>query len=109
MERQERETGLVLGDFRLLKKLGAGAMGVVYKARQISSGRARAVKVLYTRLASNPKAVERFYREGRAMAQLDHPNLVRGYEVGEVEGRHFLVEALDRLWIACEPGKEHLD
>src|SRR5437867_2403611 len=56
-----------LGDFELLRKLGEGAMGAVYLARQISFDREVALKVLFRHVANNPKLVERLYREGRAM------------------------------------------
>lgn len=78
-----------LGDYRLLKKLGEGAMGEVYRARQLNYPREVAVKVLFKHIASNPKLVERFYREARATGRLDHPNIVQGYEVGEDHGCHF--------------------
>jgi serine/threonine-protein kinase len=78
-----------LGDFRLLRKLGEGAMGVVYKARQLSFDRNVALKVLFKHVAHNAKLVERFYREARVAGHLDHPNLVRGYEVGEDGGWHY--------------------
>jgi serine/threonine-protein kinase len=80
----------VFGDFRLDKKLGEGGMGAVYKAHQISMDRVVALKLLAKNLASNAHFVERFYREARTMAKLDHPNIVRGYAVGENEGQHFV-------------------
>ncbi len=80
----------VLGDFRLLAKLGAGGMGTVYKALQISLDRPAALKVLSRDLAAKPNFIERFYREARLMAKLDHPNLIRGYGVGEQNGFHYL-------------------
>lgn len=79
-----------LGDFQLLKKLGEGAMGAVYKARQLSFNRIVAVKVLFKHIAANPKLVERLRREGLAMGQLAHPNLVAGYGVDEVDGWHYI-------------------
>jgi eukaryotic-like serine/threonine-protein kinase len=80
----------VLGDFRLLKRLGAGGMGAVYKAHQISLDREVAVKVLSKELAAKPAFVQRFLREARVMARLDHPNLLRCYEVKEVRGLHYI-------------------
>jgi eukaryotic-like serine/threonine-protein kinase len=80
----------VLGDYRLVRKLGEGAMGAVYKAKQISqNGRNVALKVLFRHVAKKPRCVERFYREARVMMQLDHPHIVRGYAVGEEQGLHF--------------------
>jgi serine/threonine-protein kinase len=78
-----------LGDFKLLKKLGEGAMGAVYKARQQSFERDVALKVLFKHVANNAKLLERFYREARVAGHLDHPNLVRGFEVGEDGGWHY--------------------
>ena len=78
-----------LGDYLLLKKLGAGAMGTVYKARRLSTGESVALKVLYKHIADNPKLVERFYREARVSGVLDHPHIVRGFEVGESHGWQF--------------------
>lgn len=85
-----------LGDFRLLKKLGEGGMGAVYKAHQISLDREVAIKVLSKHLAANPDFVERFQREARIMAKLDHPNILRCYNVGEEHGwRYFAMEFVD--------------
>jgi serine/threonine protein kinase len=78
-----------LGDYVLLKKLGAGAMGVVYKARQLSANRSVALKVLFKHIADNHKLVERFHREARVSADLEHPNIVRGLGVGEEYGWHY--------------------
>jgi serine/threonine-protein kinase len=84
------------GDFRLLRKLGKGAMATVYQARQLSFQRDVALKILYRHIAGNPKLVERFHREARIMGRLDHPNIVQGYEVGEHGGRHyFAMEYVD--------------
>jgi serine/threonine protein kinase len=78
-----------LGEFRLIKERGEGAMGVVYKAYQPSFNRNVALKVLFRHVANNPKLLERFYREARVASQLDHPNLVCGYAVGEIGGWHY--------------------
>jgi serine/threonine-protein kinase len=80
----------VLGDFRLVAQLGAGAMGAVYRARQISTPRDAAVKVLARELARQPDFVKRFLREARLMARLDHPHIIRCYAVGESHGFHYL-------------------
>jgi serine/threonine protein kinase len=85
-----------LGDFRLLKKLGEGGMGTVFKARQLSMDRDVALKVLSKPLAKDAAFVERFYREARASARLDHANIVRGIAVGEEKGFHyFAMEFVD--------------
>jgi eukaryotic-like serine/threonine-protein kinase len=77
--------------FQILEKLGAGAMATVYKAKQLSLDRAVAIKVLPPRLSENPEFVERFYKEGKAAAKLNHPNIVQAIDVGEAAGRHYFV------------------
>jgi eukaryotic-like serine/threonine-protein kinase len=79
-----------LGDYKLLKKLGQGGMGAVYRAHQASLDREVAIKVLSKDLAARPGFVQRFLREARVMAKLDHPNILRCYEVGEAMGYHFI-------------------
>jgi serine/threonine protein kinase len=80
-----------LPGYQLQKRVGAGAMAVVYRARQISLDRTVAVKVLPKRLSKNAEFVERFYREGRAAAQLNHNNIVQAIDVGESGGFHYFV------------------
>ncbi len=79
-----------LGEFLLLKRLGKGATGTVYLARQESQNRDVAVKVLAKHLASNPTILQRFQREARLMAALDNSHILRGYAVGEDHGYHYL-------------------
>ncbi len=79
-----------LGEFRLIKVLGSGGMGAVYKARQTSLDRDVALKVLPKHLVGNKTFVERFKREARLMAKLDHPNILHCYGSGEDHGFHFL-------------------
>lgn len=82
--------------FELLAKLGQGGMGAVYKAKQISMGRVVALKILPEHLARDPLFVERFRREAQSSAKLDHPNVVRGIDVGESNGVHyFAMEFVD--------------
>ncbi|MCI0683398.1 MAG: serine/threonine protein kinase [Gemmataceae bacterium] len=94
-----------LGDFQLLHKIGEGAMGAVYKAWQASFGRHVALKILFPHIGNNPKLVERLYREGCVMGQLDHPNIVQAYGVDEDQGRHYVaLEFIDgqsmQKWLA---------
>jgi serine/threonine-protein kinase len=90
---QPQQEHISLGDFELIKKLGEGAMGVVYKARQKSFGRDVALKILFPHIARIPRLVERLNREARALAQLDHPNIVQAYAVGEDQGcQYFAME-----------------
>ncbi|GEM_PF-1615395 len=77
--------GQTLGGYQIEKQLGSGGMGAVYKATQLSLGRPVALKVLSGELAGDPEFVQRFINEGRAIASLDHPNIVPVYEAGEVE------------------------
>jgi serine/threonine-protein kinase len=86
----------MLGEFRLVSKLGEGAMGVVYKGFQQSAQREVAVKVLFPHMAKNTRLLERFYQEARIMGRLEHPNIVAGYAVGEEQGWHyFAMEFVD--------------
>jgi len=77
--------------YKILGKLGAGAMAIVYKARQLSLNRIVAIKVLPRRFTENTEYVERFYREGQAAAKLSHNNIVQAYDVGEAGGYHYFV------------------
>jgi eukaryotic-like serine/threonine-protein kinase len=88
------KSGSTLGDYRLLKKLGQGGMGAVYKAQQISTERIVALKVLAKELAAKESFVLRFKRESRAMTKLDHPNVLGCLDVGEAKGFHFLAMEL---------------
>jgi serine/threonine-protein kinase len=80
----------VIGDFRLLKKVGEGAMGEVWKAEQLSIKRDVALKILFPHIANNKKLVARLRREGQIMGLLDHPNIVQAYGVYETRGSHFV-------------------
>jgi serine/threonine protein kinase len=82
---------LVLGEYVLLDQLGEGGMGIVYDARHVRMDRRVAIKVLPRELTRSPDAVERFQREVRAMARLDHPNIVLAHDASESGGLHYLV------------------
>lgn len=77
------------GDYEVLGKLGEGGMGAVYLARQTSLGRTVALKMLPQDRAKDPIAVGRFQREVRALAQCEHPNVVKIYASGEARGTHY--------------------
>ena len=81
----------VLGDYVLLGKIGAGGMGMVFKARHVRMDRIVALKVLPRNMMKQPEAVDRFHQEVKAAAQLFHPNIVTAFDAGEDSGVHFLV------------------
>ncbi len=80
-----------LGDFRLLREVGRGGMGIVYEAEQESLGRRVALKVLRDQRLLDPKLLIRFQREAKAAARLHHTNIVPVFGVGEHEGTYFYV------------------
>ena len=86
----ERAAAERLGDYRILRELGRGGMGVVYEAEHESLGRRVALKVL-PRSFSSPQYHARFQREARAAAKLHHSNIVPVFDFGEQDGQHFYV------------------
>ena len=83
--------GTRLGPYEILEPLGAGGMGEVYRARDTRLDRTVAVKVLPAELAADPQLKARFEREARAISALAHPNICTLHDVGEQDGRTFLV------------------
>jgi serine/threonine-protein kinase len=81
--------GTTLAGYKILEKVGAGGMGAVYRAEQLSLHREVALKVLAEKLVSDSAFVDQFVNEARAAGQLNHPNVVQVYDVGHAEGRHF--------------------
>ncbi len=77
--------------YRVLGKLGSGAMAVVYKAKQLSLDRTVAIKVLPRRFTEKSDYVRRFYKEGRIAAKLNHNNIVQAIDVGEADGLYYFV------------------
>ncbi len=78
-----------IGHYKVVAELGRGGMGIVYKAHEESLNRFVAIKVLGEHLTEDPGHVERFLREARSAAALNHPNIVQIYTVSEDQGRHF--------------------
>jgi serine/threonine protein kinase len=93
---EAERSGQKIPGYTILGKLGAGAMATVFKAKQISLDRVVAIKVLPRKFTQNPQFIERFYAEGRAAAQLNHPNIVQAYDVGKAgEYHYFVMEYVD--------------
>jgi serine/threonine protein kinase len=108
-----------LGDFRIVREIGRGGMGVVYEAVQLSLGRPVALKVLPFAAALDDKQIRRFKNEAQAAAQLHHSNIVPVYAVGADRGMHFyamqliegqnlaaLIEELRGQQVPALPGQE---
>ncbi len=98
----------ILGQYRLLAKLGQGGMGTVYKALHTALEKIVAVKVLPAHPMRDDHAIQRFKREMKAVGKLEHPNIVRAMDAGQVDDTHFLVmeyvEGSDLSRLAVEHG-----
>ena len=88
---EEVPAGTVVGGCRIEEKIGQGGMGAVYRATQVALEKNVALKILPQRLAASDEFVERFLREARLAARLEHPNIVQVYDTGTDAGRSFIV------------------
>jgi serine/threonine protein kinase len=86
--------GTKLGPYKIVSPLGAGGMGEVYRARDTRLEREVAVKVLPASLASDADRLRRFEQEARAVAALNHPNILAIYDIGSHQGSPYLVSEL---------------
>src|ERR1051325_3420161 len=101
-------TGRVLAHFEVLEKLGAGGMGVVYRARDLQLRRIVALKLLPPDLVAEPERRRRFMQEARAASALNDPNIVTTHEIGQAGGADYIAMGYVQgktmaAWI--EPGK----
>ena len=97
----------IIGDYKIIKRIGIGGMGEVYLAEQQSMLRPVALKVLQDSLVEDASYLERFYREVRTLAQIEHPNIVKAIETGYVEeGR---ISYFSMRFIEGEDLKQRLD
>jgi response regulator RpfG family c-di-GMP phosphodiesterase len=97
--------GLVIGNYRVIDRLGVGGMGVVYKAEHIHMKRTVALKILFLEDDDNPVFLERFRSEMEAMAVLRHPNIALAFDAGEVTAPHAPNRVLRYLVMEFVPGQ----
>src|SRR6476659_3918296 len=86
--------GRMMGHYKISKRIGAGGMGEVYLATDITAGRKAALKLLPARFTGNAERLTRFQQEARAVVGLNHPNILTVYEIGEHHSIHYIASEL---------------
>jgi len=90
------EEAILSQRYEILEKVGVGGMATVYKAKEKKTGRIVALKVPQERFVGDPRFVRRFHREAEVLARMDHPNIVKVYDHGQLDGTHYIaMEFLD--------------
>jgi len=84
-------SGTTLGNYKLIRKIAQGGMGVIYEATQINLDRKVALKILTAELATRPEFLQRFEREAKSAASLNHPGIVAVHDFGEANGRRYII------------------
>jgi serine/threonine protein kinase len=102
--------GTKLGRYEIRSQIGAGGMGEVYLAQDTQLDRQVALKILPAEVASSRDRMERFIREAKAAAALNHPNIATVHEIGEHEGTHFIaMEFIDGVTLREQIHREHVE
>ena len=86
--------GQTIGHYKIAKRIGAGGMGEVYLATDVTAGRKAALKLLPVRFTADAERLKRFQQEARALVGLNHPNIVTVYEIGEDHSTHYIASEL---------------